>query len=602
VATTEQITTRQLAEQALRKGRPREALALYLKLLQHDKTDGRDYEAWLEGTAATYLALGRGREAGYVLLALGRYGEAQRHFPVKERPLEWAFCASRTGRRGEAARVFSETGHPALAAIELEAAGAAAAARLEWERVLRDERLAGRPYETALAHLSLGEALMRIGDRAGGLRELGAAARMLEVVADDFETSGETERAFDCYRVLLQLGRDMGSFETVAEGYLNMIRNIIDTDDRRAVEYYDDFIAYAVENKEWYAAAMAAREVAEYSLRLGLAWDRHYLERAAELWIETAHANQAANGPVDLSANALQSAIDAATALGDLAMAGRIYSELAELPLADTRRRRYRLLARRYESELPRRLPAPMFPPVMRRKESYKEIWRDDLIEWELDGEPVAVMARLIADDADKTILTRPALRALLKFADPSFSNANMAALADAAEAVGAVPAHEVLRALMRLFEHEAPEVRAAVVRGPGKALTARMFDLLRKALTDPAPSVVDAALQLLRKTDFVGAVPSLTRIFRESNEEKVRLAVLDGIGGNWDRQGAARVLLDVARQETGAVRRTAEEMLARVAKVGGEEVATLLRQARDVEGGDRRDTLDRMLRPGARA
>ena len=115
-------------------------------------------------------------------------------------------------------------GHPALAAIELEAAGAAAAARLEWERVLRDERLAGRPYETALAHLSLGEALVRIGNRAGGLRELGTAARLLEVVADEYETGGDTERAFDCYRVLLQLGRDMGSFETVAEGYLNMIR------------------------------------------------------------------------------------------------------------------------------------------------------------------------------------------------------------------------------------------------------------------------------------------------------------------------------------------------------------------------------------------
>jgi hypothetical protein len=442
---------------------------------------------------------------------------------------------------------------------------------------------------------------MRIGDRSGGLRELGEAARLLEVVADDFETGGETERAFDCYRVLLQLGRDMASFETVAEGYLNMIRNIIDTDDRRAVEYYDDFIAYAVENKEWYAAAMAAREVADYSLRLGLVWDRHYLERAAELWIETAHANQAAAGPVDLSANAYQAAIDAATALGDLAMAGRIYGELAELPLADTRRRRYRLLARRYESELPRRLPAPVFPSVMRRSESYKEIWRDDLIEWELEGDPVTVMARLIADDADRIIYTRPALRALLKFADPGFSTTNLPVLAEAAEAVGAVPAHEVLRSLMRLFEHEAPEVRTAVVRGPGKALTPRMFDLVRKALVDPAPAVVDAALQLLRKTDFVGAVPSLTRIFRESNDEKVRLAVVDGIGVNWDRQGAARVLLDVARQETGAIRRAAEEMLARVAKVGGEEVATLLRQARDVEGGDRRDALDRMLRAGAR-
>ena len=92
-----------------------------------------------------------------------------------------------------------------------------------------------------------------------------------------------------------------------------------------------------------------------------------------------------------------------------------------------------------------------------------------------------------------------------------------------------------------------------------------------------------------------------MTRIFRESNDEKVRLAVVDGIGINWDRQGSARVLLDVARQETGAMRKAAEDTLARVAKVGGEEVATLLRQARDIEGGDRRDALDRMLKAGVR-
>ena len=75
---------------------------LYRKLLEHDKTEGRHYEAWLDGAAAAYLALGRGREAGYVLLALGRYGDAQRHFPVNDRPLEWAFCAVHLGRRGEA--------------------------------------------------------------------------------------------------------------------------------------------------------------------------------------------------------------------------------------------------------------------------------------------------------------------------------------------------------------------------------------------------------------------------------------------------------------------------------------------------------------------
>jgi hypothetical protein len=602
VPTEEQIQTRQWAEQALRKGRPREALDLYRKLLAQEKTEGRHYEAWLEGAAASYFALKRAREGGYVLLALARYGEAQRHFPVRERPLEWAFCASRMGRRGEAARVFSETGHPALAAIELEAAGAAAAARLEWERVLRDERLAGRPYETALAHFNLGEALLRIGDRAGGLRELGAAARMLEVVADDFETAGETERAFDCYRVLLQLGKDIGSFETVAEGYLNMIRIVTGDDDARAIEYYEDFIGYAVENKEWYAAAMAAREVADHSLRIGLAWDRHYLERAAELWVETAHANQVAGGPLDLSANAFQAAIDAATALGDLALAGRIYSELADLPLAETRRRRYRSLARRYESEQPRRLPAPAFPVAMRRKESYFDIWRDDLIEWELDGDPVAVLARLIAEKSDRPIFTRPALRALLMFADPGFSAGNPKMVAEAAEAVGQAKAYEVLRPLERLFESDAPEVRAAVVRGANRVLIRRTFDLVRRALVDPAPPVVEAALQLLRSTDFVTALPPMTRIFRESSDERVRLAALEGIGISKDPQGAARVLLDAARQEADPIRRAAEQKLEKLARVGGEEVATLLRQARDVEDGERRDALDRMLRSAAPA
>ena len=59
--TEEQIQTRQWAEQALRTGRAREALALYRKLLGHDKTEGGHYEAWLDGTAASYFALGRAR-------------------------------------------------------------------------------------------------------------------------------------------------------------------------------------------------------------------------------------------------------------------------------------------------------------------------------------------------------------------------------------------------------------------------------------------------------------------------------------------------------------------------------------------------------------
>ncbi len=311
------LHTRERADRAQRAGRPREALAHYWQLLESVKATRAHYDSWLDGAVGAYLALNRTREAGYVLLGLRRYAEAQRHFPAAERPLEWALCAAKLGHHGEAARVLSESGRPVLAALELEAAGASAAARLEWERVLADPRLAGRPYETALGHFNLGEALLRIGDRHGAARAFSEAQRLLETAADDFETRGEPVRAFDCYSVLLRLGKATDSFENVSEGYLNAIRVLAAEDQLLAMQYYDDFLTYAIDRREWHAAAMAAREAANYSLRAGKPYDRHYLGVAVEAWTRAARDNQANDGPVDLSANALHAAIDAATALGD---------------------------------------------------------------------------------------------------------------------------------------------------------------------------------------------------------------------------------------------------------------------------------------------
>jgi hypothetical protein len=594
----DEIHIRQQADQSLRRGDARQALALYRELLGR-RTEGNHYQAWLAGAAMSYLALGRTREAGYVLLALRRYAEAQRYFPAAERPMEWAFCASRLGRHGEAARIFSEAGHPALAAMELETAGAGAAARLEWERVLRDPRLAGRPYETALAHFNLGEALSRLGDRVGGARELTTASRMLEAAADDLETAGETMRAFDCYVVILRLGKDIGSFETVAEGYLNLIRLIIGDDNVRAVQYYDDFMRYAVEQKEWYAAATLAREVAEHCLRVGLVWDRHYQMRAAELWVETARANQAAGGPIDLSVNALQAATEAASALGDFALAGRIYADLAELPLPDVRRQRYRSLARRYESEPTSSIPAPPFPDLMRRQDSYQDVWRQDLIEWELDGDPILVLARMLAEE-EGLAYVRPALQAVLKCADAGFVLTDPAVAADMAVSLGRVQHYVSLRPLERLFAHADPQVRVGVMKGLPLIWNPLALDLARKALADPEPAVVDQALAVLRGVDYIDALSPLTRIFRESSDERVRLAALEGvasIGKNSPAQ-AALVLLDAARQETGVLQRTA---VARLQALRGDDVAALVRQARDSELGDRRTVFDQILKVVAR-
>ena len=591
--TQAEIHTRERADRALRAGRGREALGHYWQLLSGVKSDRAHYEGWLDGAVGAYLALGRKTEAGYGLLGLRRYAEAQRQFPAGERPLEWALCAAKLGHHGEAARVLSESGRPVLAAIELEAAGASAAARLEWERVLRDPRLEGHLYETALAQFNLGEALQRIGDRTGASRAFAAAQRLLETVADELETRGESLRAFDCYSVLLRLGKDTQSFENVAEGYLNAIRILAAEDHFRVMQYYDDFLSYAVEKGEWHAAATAAREAADQSLRAGLPYDRHYLGRAIDAWTRAARENLAASGPVDLSANAFVAAIDAATALGDLEICGRLYAEMAELPLGDKRRQRYRALAQRYLAlPVDPQPPAVGFPDYLRRTDTYQDVWRQDLVELELGGDPTAVLVRLVVE-RPPTTYSRLALRALLLCADPTFSPDNAGAVAELAVALGRVRFYEVLSPLERLYLHRAPEVRAAVMRGVGHVYSRRSFDLVRKGLADPAPAVVNEALRALRSLGFMDGLEPLIRIFRESADEQARLAALESIAGV-GTPAAALVLIEAVRQETGPVRASAES---RLAKLTGDETIALIRQARDAEIGERREILDRVLK-----
>jgi tetratricopeptide (TPR) repeat protein len=590
------LDTRERADRALRTGHPREALLHYWQLLGNVKAARAHYESWLDGAVSAYLALNRTREAGYGLLGLRRYPEAQRHFPVAERPLEWALCASKLGHHGDAARVLSESGRPVLAAIELEAAGASAAARIEWERVLRDGRLVGHPYETALAHFNLAQALGRIGDQQGATREFSEAQRLLETAADAFETRGEPQRAIDCYCVLLRLGKQTGSFENVAEGYLNAIRVLAAEDHSLVMQYYDDFIAQAVESGEWSAAGMAAREAANHSLRAGRPYDRHYLGRAVEAWTRAARENGANAGPADLSANALHAAIDAATALGDLETCGRLYAEMAELPLGEKRRLRYRELAQRYAAmPVEPRPPTIPFPDHLRRPDStaYPDVWRQDLVEWELDGDAAETLVRDVAERPPLTQYTRPALLALLLCSDPGFALTNANGAARLAAALGRVQHYDVLSPLERLAGHAAPEVRAAVMGAAVRVYAARSLGLIRKGLGDAVPQVVEEALRALRTVDFVDALDPVLRIFRDTTEERVRVAAIEGIG-RLRTPAAAVVLIEAVRQETGVLRAAAE---AQLKKLNGDEMTALVRQARDAEIGDRREVLDRVLR-----
>jgi len=592
--TREEIDLKERADRALRTGHPAEALGLYEVLLGHVQVFAPGvYDGWMEGALAAYQALGRRREAGYVLLGLRRFADAARLLPAAERPVEWALAASKLGQHAEAARVLAGAGHPVLAAVELERGDRLAAARAEWERALADPRLTGRPYELALVHFNLGECLTKLGDGAGAARAFTVAGRQLEEVADAFETRGERERAFDCYTVLLRIGVNTGSFENVSEGYVNAIRILKEGDQRFYVlQYYEDFIAHAVERGELYAAAALAREAADYSAHAGLVYDKHYLARAVALWGDAARANEKASGPTDLTKNAFHAGIDAATALGDLALASRLYDEVSALPLPAKTRDRYQTLARRFAGARTQAAPATGIPEYLRRAGAYQDVWRQDLIEWELDGDPVAVAAGLVVDRTDHIRFSRLALRALLIAGAAGFSTADPARTAELALALGRVQVYEVLRPLERLYESlESPEVRGAVMTGAGQVYCRRTFGLVRKGIEDRAPRVRDAAIAALRGLRFRDAFDDLSAIFKEKSDLRVRLAALEALADLASPEAGA-ILLEAVLRETGSIQETAET---RLRAFSSDDLVPAIRQAIELEGIDTHPSLKRI-------
>jgi HEAT repeat protein len=594
VPTREDIDLKERGDRALRAGRAMEALALYRSLLRQTEVfEPGVYESWLEGALTAYKAMGRKREAGYVLLALRRFADAESSFDAQAAPVEWALAAARRGQRREAAARLAAAGHPALAALELDGSGDAAGARALWERVLREPRLRDRPYETALVWFHLGETLHRLGDQPAARRAFARAQELLEGLADEFERRGQRERAFDCYNILLRLGRDAGSFENVAEGYLNIIR-LQQADDQKflVLQYYEDFLAYAVQSREWQAAATLAREAAEYCLKVGLMYERHYRQRAATLFAEAARQSVAAGNPPEMAENALSAAIDAASELGDLPLCGELYREAAELPLAPKRKERYAGLAARLRASGARPAPGPAFPDYLRRSDAYQDIWRQDVIEWELDGRAVPVLAYIVVERVDHPPFARAALLALLKCVEPGVNLEEPGAASELADGLGAVRIYEVLRPLEHLVQHAEARVRERVMWAVGRVYCKRSFGLVRQGLADPEQKVRDAALNALGALHFRDGLDPLMRIFRESTDERVREVALDAIAsiGNLE---AGYFLLDVLRRERGP---RYDQALRRLRAFPTNELLPSLRHLAAIESGPVRRAIEELL------
>jgi hypothetical protein len=287
--------------------------------------------------------------------------------------------------------------------------------------------------------------------------------------------------------------------------------------------------------------------------------------------------------------------------MNDHALVARLYGALAALPLPAKKRARYLRLAERGSGGLVAPPPrAPGFPDYLRRADAYQDVSRQDLVEWALEGDPTAVLTRLVvgADGRggepsfEERKVARLALRAALMANTPGFSLADVRATADLALAIGKVAVYSVMRPLELLLEHDAPDVRAAVMASVRDSLMRRGLRIVQRGLADPSPTVSEEALRSLRWLGFRDGFDTLARVFREATDERVRLVVIEAMVsvGTFE---AGLFLLDIVRQEDGALASAAAD---RLADFQGDDLLPVVRQALEVETGERRATLERIV------
>jgi len=572
------------------RGQFEQAVALYRSLCAEAHVVDAAYDEWLRGLAQALGRLRRDREAAFVLVYLGQLDRAMDLLAADD--LCSAQVLQQQGRFEEAAARYLEQGHPVLAAIAFEQGKHDAEARSAWEQACRDPRLQGAAYEQALVRFDLGQCCLRLSDEEGH-GHLVTAQRLLEEVADSFETGGLRERAFDCYQILLELGRRSGAFENLAEGYINCIR-ILKEDNLKyyVLQYYEDFLREALGRQEYHAAASLYREAAEYCLRANLIYDRHYLQAAANTWLLAAEKNQREEGPPEMSENAYLASVDCLNSLEDYARVGEVYQRLALLDLSESKRKRFGAIAERYRGAPGGGGQAPPFPEYLRQAHAYPEIWYMDLVEWEHDGDVTGVCLSVMVDRNYPDVVRRRALQVLLDQADVGRSG-DPGVLARVAEGLGDLQVYVVLRPRERLFQADDVRVRRGVMRALRCLFFKRTFGLLGAGLRESDETIRSAALEALGRLHFNHAFDPLVRIYRELEEPRVKAIALESIGRIPSLE-AGDFLIEVLRYEGEALRALAKRLLI---EFDNRDIIPILRQHYHMESGPRRADLEEVLR-----
>jgi tetratricopeptide (TPR) repeat protein len=591
-------STADQAEAFVQQGRWAEAERHYRELIGQTHVINYEYDDWLRRLGEIYRHLGRAREAAFVYLYLHYFDMARAQLAGDQHVALRARLAEIEKRWAEAAQLYQQAKLPVHAAVAFERAKQYTEATAAWRALLHHPELAHRPYEAALVHFNYGMAAVRLDPQsAEARRALIESQRKLEQVADDFEQAGELERAFDCFQILLKLGKESAQFENLAEGYVNCIR-VLREDNLKfyVLQYYEDFIKLALERGELHAAATLYQEAAAFAARAGLPYDRHYQHKSALTWMRCADKFIETGVSVQMIENALLAAASQHSAVGDYPAVRECFERLAGLDLTDRAKKRFAAIAQRYKGLAAPPVELPGLPDYLKQQHAYADIWFVDLLEWEMDGDPFSVAASIVGDLRYPNGIRRRALVVLLNLSDAQVRNAqnDTETLEDVAEQLGELQSYAALSPLEKLFGSGDATIRRAAVRALRFLYFKRSFVIVRKALADSDAQVREAAVVAIGGLHFPHAFNPLARIYRESTDPRVRAAALQSIG-KIQTVEAGEFLVMVLRQENGNLREVATQALA---QMDNADVLPILRQHHEIETNPQvRETIGELLR-----
>jgi tetratricopeptide (TPR) repeat protein len=494
--------------------------------------------------------------------------------------LAWAERTDDEARKvslyGKAADEYESAGLVAQAAIARERGGDFFAARALWSRLAQILSSAGADlYAAGLARFNLARTSKRTGDDGAAREAVVAAVHLLEEAADRYETIGQRERAFDCFQVLIAVGRESGEFEHVLEGFVNVIR-ILREDHLRyyALQSYEDAVEAAEKQGETAAAATLAREMSAYARKEGLGQVANFgMLTQARLWRQVAEICQRRGAAPEIAENALLAAIIAFGEAGQYQKVGALYADLAALPLEESRRVHYARAKGRYDQAQDLRIDAAALPAHLRHEVGFPEVWHVDLVEWEQRGSASDACADIILDPiAWSEVMRRRAMLSRLTAlqldvheaqgptADPARTTELLVTLADQ---LGLVELYSILSPLERMYERREQIVQVAAVRALSRFLYKRTFITLRHALENPDPVVATEAARAIEELRFPHAFDPLARVYRESQNASARASAIRALS-KIDTLEAAEMLLGVIEHDGSDERSVAVDALKR--------------------------------------